>query len=889
MKGDRDLFTAEAMHDICRSEDTMVQPYLPLTTLGNTTTTPVRCRSHSLPWYIMLLTGKDTCYDINEEDMAKVKALLKQCFPLYKSGRLKQEPKATDNDGCYKGDFIHKIFEYLVDSDFIKQTESGPVEVGKLTHTLLIVNSENIQFDEWFITVINGKNLKTGSVEIVGLFKSVGRKLKVFADFISGELWLFGFAASLILFIMFVYLQSIVLVVATLFNIVFSFNMAYFLYHVVCRIDFFPFMNLLSGVVIIAVAADDVFIFYDTWHKQRKDITTQQRGPLTTKQLETLTSGTFRHATAAIFVTSFTTAAAFFANCVSNITAVKCFGIFSGFVILTNFLLMITWTPSVVILAEKMPKKCSLTKTKWFSSILGFFHRLEVKVFRILIPNFVARAWVVIVLVFTVLAASGLVAVFYYPKLHLPETTYIRLFTRGTPMLMENYETHLSRQFPFTASTDLTRLITQSMKIQFIWGLQPIDNGRTFDADPTKSATLVPSASFNMTSIPAQRWLLETCRNIMNQTFFKPSTCMFDYYTNMLQSKCTNPLYRLGLRTCCDIKSFPARPDLLELCLPKLDALAFYILATNAKQNHGDLYEMSGRPVFDRKTNQPVAFFMNVYTHLTMTTAYSENTKAYDTINDYALKVLQTAPPGLEGGWWSSFPALLLYDLQKALKNGVFYSITFSLAVTLAMMLFTSLNFIVTFLAGTTIILVIASTLGSLVMSGWELNILESITLSLAVGLSIDFTIHYGIAFKLSEKSSSVEKMKDSVSKVGSAVAMAALTTFAAGAAMMPTRIMAYYELGTFLMVVMSFSWSFSTFFFQAVCSVIGPLSTKCQIDCHFSKCLQKLWGSTRRVLGFHSGAADAEVRTAAHHDDELIDISTNNNETYADDVPILR
>ncbi len=65
----------------------------------------------------------------------------------------------------------------------------------------------------------------------------------------------------------------------------------------------------------------------------------------------------------------------------------------------------------------------------------------------------------------------------------------------------------------------------------------------------------------------------------------------------------------------------------------------------------------------------------------------------------------------------------------------------------------------------------------------------------------------------------------------GSAVFMASLTTFAAGAAMMPTRMLAYQELGTFLMLIMTFSWLYSTFFFQSLLCIIGPSKTFCQLS----------------------------------------------------------
>ena len=40
---------------------------------------------------------------------------------------------------------------------------------------------------------------------------------------------------------------------------------------------------------------------------------------------------------------------------------------------------------------------------------------------------------------------------------------------------------------------------------------------------------------------------------------------------------------------------------------------------------------------------------------------------------------------------------------------------------------------------------------------------------------------------------------------------------------MMPATVLAYFQLGQFLMLVMVFSWLFSTFGFLSICSVIGP------------------------------------------------------------------
>ena len=47
--------------------------------------------------------------------------------------------------------------------------------------------------------------------------------------------------------------------------------------------------------------------------------------------------------------------------------------------------------------------------------------------------------------------------------------------------------------------------------------------------------------------------------------------------------------------------------------------------------------------------------------------------------------------------------------------------------------------------------------------------------------------------------------------------------SFVSGLMMMPATVLAYFQLGQFLMLVMVFSWFYSTFIFLSICAVIGP------------------------------------------------------------------
>ena len=62
----------------------------------------------------------------------------------------------------------------------------------------------------------------------------------------------------------------------------------------------------------------------------------------------------------------------------------------------------------------------------------------------------------------------------------------------------------------------------------------------------------------------------------------------------------------------------------------------------------------------------------------------------------------------------------------------------------------------------------------------------------------------------------------------------------------MPTTVLVYLQLGQFLMLVMVFSWLYSTFSFLAICNVIGPKNDFGQLSiarlfAHCGRCLRRV------------------------------------------------
>ena len=163
------------------------------------------------------------------------------------------------------------------------------------------------------------------------------------------------------------------------------------------------------------------------------------------------------------------------------------------------------------------------------------------------------------------------------------------------------------------------------------------------------------------------------------------------------------------------------------------------------------------------------------------------------------------------------------YDLQKSLFDGTFIAIAVAMIMSFLVLVVSTRNIILSLFAILTVFSVILITIAILVLLGWELNILESVVITLAIGLSVDFTLHYGIMYKLSGQTDRACSVRSSLASVGSPVTMAAFTTFAAGLCLLPARVLAYIQIGTFIVVLMTISWIFSTFFFLALLSAWGP------------------------------------------------------------------
>lgn len=89
----------------------------------------------------------------------------------------------------------------------------------------------------------------------------------------------------------------------------------------------------------------------------------------------------------------------------------------------------------------------------------------------------------------------------------------------------------------------------------------------------------------------------------------------------------------------------------------------------------------------------------------------------------------------------------------------------------------------------------------------------------------MDFSLHYGVSYRACDSVERVDRVKAALEQMAGPSLMAAVTTGAAGAFMLPSHVLAYIQIGIFLLLVMGISWSYATFFLCPLLAIAGPSS----------------------------------------------------------------
>ena len=120
-----------------------------------------------------------------------------------------------------------------------------------------------------------------------------------------------------------------------------SFLAANIIYRIVLGYAYFGLFHIIAMFIILGIGADDLFIFLDVWKN-----TAFNCYPSLAHRL----SDAYKRSSISMLITSVTTVIAFFASAFSPLLPAQSFGIFAGLLVIVNYISVIVFFPTVVIM-----------------------------------------------------------------------------------------------------------------------------------------------------------------------------------------------------------------------------------------------------------------------------------------------------------------------------------------------------------------------------------------------------------------------------------------------------------------------------------------------------------------------------------------------------------
>ena len=118
-----------------------------------------------------------------------------------------------------------------------------------------------------------------------------------------------------------------------------AFPLSWFFYVYVFQIKYFDFLNFLAVFVLLGIGVDDVYIFADTWMQSRL---------LFQNDMPARMHHTWKGSAVTMGITSVTDLIAFLLLLAAYVPPIRYFGAFVACVIISNYLLVLTWFPAIV-------------------------------------------------------------------------------------------------------------------------------------------------------------------------------------------------------------------------------------------------------------------------------------------------------------------------------------------------------------------------------------------------------------------------------------------------------------------------------------------------------------------------------------------------------------
>jgi len=534
----------------------------------------------------------------------------------------------------------------------------------------------------------------------------------------------------------------------------------------------------------------------------------------------------YRRATSAMFVTSFTTMAAFVATATSPLVDVQSFGVFVAFAILVDFALVITWFPACLVWYHNHLE--SRTCCCWRISAETFTERGLSKhqeeepsqqkrcAERFLggpFADFVVKRRVIVVGFFMLLFIGTAITGAQIS----PATSTDQFLPADHPF--QRISIIWNDKFPSSAQD-------ANAKVYLTWGLKDVDrSGVNLLRDSKNKGAVMYDDGFAFDEA-AQLHIFNVCMEVYQYSPAVSSFLSADLEAEVLAGKVECPLFDFKAWLESQGKAFPVPAAEVGSALS-----AFLKVPVEGAFDASQTYRQKWRNAIGTSEAQgkvDQVRFMTVGVESTLREnaqdTHDRLEAQYNLFEGWLDKLNRQAPQSANGAFHVAANSMWVWmHTQTVFVSSAVAGMITGAALAFVVVLLATQQILVAFASVFTIVGILTSVLGSMVALGWELGTIESICLTILAGFSVDYVVHLAHAFVHAEKKERLDKVRSALDEIGVSVLGGMLTSASAAVALMMCQLQFFHKFGVFLMLTVSISWIWANVGFMASMSLFGP------------------------------------------------------------------
>eukprot|EP00038_Savillea_parva_P006417 m.163683 g.163683 ORF g.163683 m.163683 type:complete len:1050 (+) comp12325_c0_seq1:204-3353(+) len=653
-------------------------------------------------------------------------------------------------------------------------------------------------------------------------------------------------------------------------HIILSFPFSYFFLQLFFQIGSLGFLNFLTVFIILGIGADDIFILLDAWKQSANSFANLPDSATSEERQQYLGERlywTYRRAAWAMLVTSLTTSAAFFMNVVSSVIPIQVFGIQTAFMVLTNYFMVVTYYPALLIVWEWYNIhswcKCCCKKTNTSgedpTSAGTVTTAVPTETARASQPNIYAPP--ARVQTDAMDAEKG----GQHAVHNIEEYRWMERFLHNTwapgvyryrYFSLAGFSIFLIICAVFAAQIEVseepTKWIPDSDNLQQVFnierehfegtlivqlsivsGIDTVDRkgANPFNGDDIGNPRFV--SNFDMSPPEAQQAYVDNCITMMSWDYVMKNSAtnesgvlcpmieFKDYIENELSETFPVPQNMFITR----LLNFT---DWIEQDQgPGIDASLFNDLG-GREARRSTLASIQQTIRFRKGNNDPAKLGYMLTAVNTTLGAQDSAAQTEPVFNYFEAEISRLQTTSTYRTSFQTAPKYLWMRLEQGLKNDAVFSILVSLLLTFVIVCASTRDILVSVMATATIGFIVLTMIANVVWLGWKISVIESICLTILVGLSVDYTIHLANAWQSQTWTTDrLQRLNAALLEIGISVLAAATTTFLSAIPLLLCIIVFFYKFGCFIMLSVVWSTVFAFGAFLTMMSILGPVTNR--------------------------------------------------------------